>query len=109
MDTHDLKGTTASDSGDAPATAAESSKIFVVYFASVREAIGVGSETIELPSTIGTVGDFIVWMRNRGPGYEAALNDDLGIRAAVDRVHATPETSVSGAREIAIFPMMTGG
>lgn len=84
-------------------------KLNVVYFASVREAIGTGKETLNVPSDLVTMRDFLEWLRARGPEYETALNDDLGIRAAVDHVHATADTPIEGAREIAIFPMMTGG
>ncbi len=98
-------------STDGPsAEAAESaSKVSLIYFASVRETIGVSEETVHLPSSVATVGELIDWLRGRGVSYEAALSDALGVRSAVDRVHATPDTSVKGAREIAIFPMMTGG
>ncbi len=83
--------------------------VTVRYFASVREGIGVGSEDVALPEDVTTVGALLDWLRGRGPSYGAALSEELRIRAAVDRVHATPETPLSGAREIAIFPMMTGG
>ena len=84
-------------------------KVDVVYFASVREAIGTGKETHNVPSHLVTLRDFLDWLRAQGPEYETALNDDLGIRAAIDHVHATPDAPIEGAREIAIFPMMTGG
>lgn len=85
------------------------SPVTVRYFASVREGIGLGTEELELPASIATVGDFLDWMRARGPVYGAALAEGVRIRAAVDRVHASPETLLGDAREIAIFPMMTGG
>jgi molybdopterin synthase sulfur carrier subunit len=56
-----------------------------------------------------TVSQFIEWLRQRGPAYDAGLAPELRIRAAVDRVHANPTTPIAGAAEIAIFPMMTGG
>lgn len=87
----------------------DQSEVVVVYFASVREAIGTGKETHTVPSSLVTLGDFLDWLRARGPEYETALSDDLGIRAAIDHVHVTPDAPIKGAREIAIFPMMTGG
>lgn len=56
-----------------------------------------------------TLGQFVEWLRTRGPAYAAALAPELSIRAAVDRIHGNPETSIAGAAEIALFPMMTGG
>lgn len=89
---------------------AETTRALTVrYFASVREGIGVGSEIVELPEEVATVSDFLDWMRARGPTYDAALADSSSIRAAVDRLHATPDTEMQGAGEVAIFPMMTGG
>ena len=83
--------------------------VTVRYFASVREGLGMGQEMIDLPDTIATVGEFLDWMRSRGSAYDAALSKELRVRAAVDRLHANPEASVRNAKEIAIFPMMTGG
>lgn len=91
------------------ASISKTGPVTIHYFASVREGIGLGKEELNLPAEIGTVGEFIEWMRARGPAYEAALAEDLAVRAAVDRNHATAETSVRQAREIALFPMMTGG
>jgi molybdopterin synthase sulfur carrier subunit len=88
---------------------AASTTATVLYFASVREGVGKGQEIVDLPGEVATVGDFLAWLRARGPEYEAALGEALAIRTAVDRVHADAETSVRGAREIAVFPMMTGG
>jgi len=81
----------------------------VRYFASVREGIGVSEERLTPPASAKTVGDFLDWLRTRGPAYAAALSADLAIRAAVDHMHASPDTPIAEAREIAFFPMMTGG
>ncbi len=88
---------------------AEPTSAKVLYFASVREGVGKGQEVLEIPAEVATVGDFLAWLRSRGPEYAAALDDSLALRTAVDRVHATAETPVRGAGEIAVFPMMTGG
>ena len=96
-----LQGRTETDSS--------ARRVEVVYFASVRETIGTGKETLFVPSGITTMRDFVAWLRARGPEYEIALDEGLGIRAAIDHVHATSDTPIQGAREIAIFPMMTGG
>jgi molybdopterin synthase sulfur carrier subunit len=83
--------------------------ITVLYFASVREGIGIGRETVHPPAAVTTLGQFVEWLRQRGPAHHAALAPGLRIRAAVDRLHADPATPIAGANEIAIFPMMTGG
>lgn len=44
-----------------------------------------------------------------GVGMCPCLEHGRAIRAAVDRVHAKNDTLLDGAREVALFPMMTGG
>ena len=80
----------------------------LVYFAWVRERIGRAEEEIELPPEIATVGEVARWLAERGEEYAHAFEHGA-VRAAVDRVHARPDTAIAGAREIAFFPPMTGG
>lgn len=79
------------------------------YFAWVRERIGISEETVDLPAEIATVGQLVGWLAQRGEEYAYAFENPAVIRAAIDRAHVTPATAVTGAREIAFFPPMTGG
>jgi sulfur-carrier protein len=79
------------------------------YFAWVRERVGRAEEEISLPPETRTIADLTTWLRTRGEEYEAAFAHNGVVRAAIDRVHAKPETSIAGAREVAFFPPMTGG
>jgi sulfur-carrier protein len=81
----------------------------LLYFAWVRERIGRTDEEIDLPASVSTVGELVEWLKGRGPEYEFALAEPKAIRVAVDRVHAASEVPIAGAREIALFPPMTGG
>ncbi|HRK18470.1 MAG TPA: molybdopterin converting factor subunit 1 [Hyphomicrobiaceae bacterium] len=81
----------------------------VVYFAWVRERIGRSDETIEFPADVKTVADAIRWLSTRGPEYEAAFARPDVVRAAVDQTHVPHDTSITGARELALFPPVTGG
>jgi sulfur-carrier protein len=81
----------------------------LVYFAWVRERIGIESEDVTLPATVRTTHELIDWLKTRGPGYELALAEPRAVRLAVDKVHAPGEVSLAGAHEVAIFPPMTGG
>jgi len=81
----------------------------LLYFAWVRERIGKAEEEVELPATVKTVGDLFTFLKMRGEEYAYALVEPKVIRAAVDQVHARPETPLAGAREVALFPPMTGG
>ncbi|ACL58622.1 molybdopterin converting factor subunit 1 [Methylobacterium nodulans] len=81
----------------------------LVYFAWVRERIGRPEEIVEPPETVATVGDLVGWLKTRGEEYAYAFENEGVVRAAIDRVHARPETALAGAREVAFFPPMTGG
>jgi molybdopterin synthase sulfur carrier subunit len=81
----------------------------ILYFAWVREQIGVDAETLSLPANVTTVAALLDWLAKRGPGHAAALADRSRIRVAVDQHFAQPETPITGAAEIAIFPPVTGG
>ena len=81
----------------------------LLYFAWVRERIGKAEEEIDLPAGIATVGDLVAWLAQRGEQYAYAFENPAVIRAAIDRSHVRPEASISGAREVAFFPPMTGG
>lgn len=79
------------------------------YFAWVRERVGRAEEEAEPPAAVKTVSELIAWLSTRGPEYANAFEAAKSIRAAIDRRHVRPETSIVGAREIAFFPPMTGG
>jgi molybdopterin synthase sulfur carrier subunit len=81
----------------------------VLYFAWVRERVGKGEETVEPPAEVRTVGDLIGWLATRGDEYAHAFEMPRLIRAAIDHTHVKPEAMIAGAREIALFPPMTGG
>jgi sulfur-carrier protein len=81
----------------------------LVYFAWVRERIGKTDEEVEPPSGVATVADLIGWLSRRGEEYAHAFENPKVIRAAIDRSHVRPEAAISGAKEIAFFPPMTGG
>ena len=81
----------------------------LLYFAWVRERVGKPEEEIELPAGVVTVGDLMRWLRERGEEYAHAFENPRVIRAAIDRAHVKADSAISGAREIAFFPPMTGG
>jgi molybdopterin synthase sulfur carrier subunit len=79
------------------------------YFAWVRERVGKAEEEIDPPTGIATVGELISWLSARGEEYAYAFENPKVVRAAIDRVHARVDATITGAREIAFFPPMTGG
>ncbi len=81
--------------------------IDVLYFAWVRERIGVPKERIETGAA--TVADLVEELRAREERYAAAFLDLAAIRVAVDQELADLDAPLAGVREVAFFPPMTGG
>ena len=81
----------------------------LVYFAWVRERIGLPEERVEVPSSVLTVAELAGWLQGRGEEYAYAFENPAIVRAAIDRKHVKPDALIAGAREIAFFPPMTGG
>lgn len=84
-------------------------KVTLLYFAWVREKIGRAREEVELPATLKTVADLIAWLRARGPEYDNAFARPDVIRSAINQTHVKQSAPLTGAREIAFFPPVTGG
>ncbi len=83
--------------------------IELLYFAWVRERIGMDGETVALPGGVATVGALLDWLAARPGGYAAALTDRALLRVAVDQEFASDGTPVRDGAEVAIFPPVTGG
>jgi len=81
----------------------------VRYFAWMKRTVGVPDEEITPPPDVRTVGDLVVWLRNRSAGHAEALAEGAAFGAAVDQRTATFDVAIAGAREVAFFPPFTGG
>ncbi len=81
----------------------------VLYFAWVREQIGVDSEEVSPPPAVGDVGALVAWLRKRSDGHAAALADLGRVRVAVNQEAVGPDHPVGPGDEVAFFPPMTGG
>ena len=79
------------------------------FFASVREALGLASERIELPPGVTTVGAVRAHLVERGGVWAQALGQDRALRMAFEHVMCGPETEVKEGGEVAFFPPVTGG
>ncbi|WP_308909353.1 molybdopterin converting factor subunit 1 [Pseudokordiimonas caeni] len=83
--------------------------MLILYFASLRERVGYGEETLDVPTDIVTIADLARWLSTRSEGHSEALANTAAIRVARDQVHVDFDAPVEGAREIAFFPPVTGG
>jgi molybdopterin synthase sulfur carrier subunit len=81
--------------------------IQVRYFASIREALGLASETVE--STASDVAGLLTELRARGGVYADVLAEGRPVRVAVNQVMATPSTPLPAGAEVGFFPPVTGG
>ncbi|MBM6575665.1 molybdopterin converting factor subunit 1 [Sphingomonas sp. BT552] len=81
----------------------------VLYFAWVREAVGIGQEDVTPPAEVATVAGLIDWLAGRSDGHARAFADRGRLRCAVDQAFVALDAPIAGAREIAIFPPVTGG
>ena len=79
----------------------------VLYFAWVRERIGLPSERVE--TSAATVNDLVAELRGREERYAAAFADLSALRVALDQELADFDAPLDGVREVAFFPPMTGG
>lgn len=82
--------------------------ITILYFASLREALGREHEVLDLPAGEATVGTLRATLCARGGAWEA-LAAGKAVRAAVNQVLARPETALADGDELAFFPPVTGG
>ncbi|MGC9368597.1 MAG: molybdopterin converting factor subunit 1 [Paracoccaceae bacterium] len=81
--------------------------IDVLYFAWVRERIGLPKERVETGAA--TVADLVEELKGREERYEAAFADLSALRVALDQELSEFDAPLDGVREVAFFPPMTGG
>ncbi|OIP83319.1 MAG: molybdopterin converting factor subunit 1 [Rhodobacterales bacterium CG2_30_65_12] len=79
----------------------------VMYFAWVRERIGLPREQVDTEAT--TVADLVQELSAREQRYALAFADLAALRVAVDQELTGFDAPLAGAREVAFFPPMTGG
>tara|TARA_R110002096_G_scaffold434663_1_gene657065 strand:- start:95 stop:346 length:252 start_codon:yes stop_codon:yes gene_type:complete len=81
----------------------------LIYFSRVREQIGLGEETFDLPTEAKTVADLVSLLTSRDNTYAAALADMKFIRVAVNQNHVGLNHTLTNQDEVAFFPPVTGG
>jgi len=82
-------------------------KVTVKYFASIREALGHGSETLETSAAnVAALRDELV---ARGGSYAQSLARGKAVRVALNQVMSEESAALSDGGEVAFFPPVTGG
>jgi molybdopterin converting factor subunit 1 len=81
----------------------------VLYFAWLRDRVGLSEEVVDPPSEVTTVGDLIAWLAQRSPGHGEAFADPNIVRCAINQDYAKADVVFHRDDEIAFFPPVTGG
>lgn len=79
----------------------------ILYFAWVRERIGIPREQVETQAK--TVTELVEELRARENRYAVAFQDVSALRVALDQELADFDAALDGVGEVAFFPPMTGG
>jgi molybdopterin synthase sulfur carrier subunit len=83
--------------------------IRLLYFARLREDMGIAQELFELPADIRDVKSLRAQLVARGGAAAAALGPGKAVRVSVNQDLARDDTPVKVGDEIAFFPPVTGG
>lgn len=83
--------------------------ITILYFARIKENLGVAKESIEFPSNANDVAALTSWLRARGEVWQAELAPGKALRVAVNQVMVGMDAAIKEGDEIAFFPPVTGG
>ena len=81
----------------------------ILYFARLREVLGVSTEQVDLPQDARDIGGLTQWLRMRGGAWETELAPGKVFRVAVNQVISDAQTPLADGDEIAFFPPVTGG
>jgi molybdopterin synthase sulfur carrier subunit len=82
-------------------------KVTIRYFASIREALDRGAETVETGvATLGGLRDELI---DRGGVYAESLARGRAVRLALNQVMADESAALVDGAEGGFFPPVTGG
>ncbi len=82
-------------------------KVRILYFASIREAIGFSSEAVDTTApTLGALRDQLI---SQGGAYAQCLARGSAVRMALNQVMSNESEALTDGAEVAFFPPVTGG
>jgi molybdopterin synthase sulfur carrier subunit len=81
----------------------------VVYFARLRETLGLAHEEIAHSASLTTVAELLDHLRGRGGCWQEALASQRLFRVAVNQEMADAAMVLKDGDEVALFPPVTGG
>lgn len=83
--------------------------ISVLYFAWLRERVGVAEERLSPPDSVVTVDDLMAYLATLDQRHAVAFKERGTIRCAVNHEFADTATVLRPGDEVAFFPPVTGG
>lgn len=83
--------------------------INIVYFAWVRERLGIDQEQVPLDDEIKSIADVLAMLAERDSRYADIFADSEKLRFALDQDYGLSTSLIGSAKELAIFPPVTGG
>jgi molybdopterin synthase sulfur carrier subunit len=84
-------------------------KVQLRFFASLREALGVSQEEIDLPDSVKTIAQLRAYLVLRGGIWAEALAEGKALRCALRQIMVDANTPLEVGAEVAFFPPVTGG
>jgi molybdopterin synthase sulfur carrier subunit len=81
----------------------------LLYFARLREALGIAREEIALPEGVSDVQGLMVWLASRGGIWQEEFAGCRPLRAALNQELVPNTATFKAGDEIAFFPPVTGG
>jgi molybdopterin synthase sulfur carrier subunit len=82
-------------------------KVNIRYFASIREALDGGAETVDTSAV--TLADLRDELIGRGGAYAESLARGRAVRLALNQVMADESAALTEGAEVGFFPPVTGG
>ena len=83
--------------------------IRILYFARLREDMGIAGEMFEPQAAVSDVKSLRTQLIARGGASAAALGSGKVVRGSVNQDLARDDTPVKAGDEVAFFPPVTGG
>lgn len=83
--------------------------IEILYFASLRERLGVDHETVVLPAGVNDLTGLVGELRARGGVWAEVLGDTRSVLMAINQEMAQASDAIADGDEIGFFPPVTGG
>ena len=83
--------------------------IKILYFASLREQLGTGSEELELSSGVTDLNALAGLLSSRGGSWSEVFDGDQTVMMALNQEAAKGDAPIADGDEVAFFPPVTGG